>query len=63
MIFFKKKKENKKIIPGISRKGRGMDVSILSVGLFKVNFHFVSSCASSVVKAIFSFLFFFVKKT
>lgn len=28
-----------------------MDVSFLSVGLFKVNFPFVSSCASSVVKA------------
>lgn len=29
-----------------------MDVSSLSAGLFKVNFPFVSSCASSVVKAV-----------
>lgn len=39
------------MIPEISREDRGMDVSFLSVGLFTVNFPFVSSCASSVVKA------------
>lgn len=44
------------MIPEISREDRGMDVSSLSVGLFKVNFPVVSSCASSVVKAVL-FLF------
>lgn len=42
--------------PENSREDRGMDVSSLSVGLFKVNFPVVSSCASSVVKAVL-FLF------
>lgn len=37
-----------------------MDVPYL--GLFKVNFHFVSSCAWSVVKAAFSFFIIFVQK-
>lgn len=41
------------MIPEISREDRGMDVSSLSVGLFKVNFPIVSS---SVVKAVL-FLF------
>lgn len=42
--------------PEISREDRGTNASFLLVGIFKVKFPLVSSCASSVVKTV-HFLF------